>query len=735
MSQDSIQEHKTPLYFFRENIKNLLHYFQIDKKISFKKNDDVQRVPPKKMLIFFSLLALAVTLIYSNHFHNAFHFDDTHTVVNNIYIQNLKNIPLFFKDGTTFSSLPSNQSYRPIVSTTLAIDYWLGGGLNPFYFHLSQFIFFLLQGLLMFFLFFKIFSLTFPYKWNFAVAILGTALYLLHPANAETINYIISRGDSLSAFFVVLAFVMYQYLPFCRKYFLYLIAVALGVLTKIPAVMFSPLVFVYVVLFEEKISLIEIFRRENFSRLISVVKISFPALLFCVLGYLFQQTKQPDTWVGGTISHYQYLITQPYVILHYFKTFFLPLWLSADTDWAPFESELDLQALIGFAFCALLFYFALLASRYEKLRPISFGILWFFIALIPSSSVIPLSEVMNDHRIFFPYIGLALSICWTIFLFVDGVRKEFLSVKKFSAAVFIFSLLIISAYAYGTHERNKVWQTDESLWKDVTEKSPKNGRGLMNYGLVLMARADYKGAEKYFSDALKLWPYYAYLHINMGVLKGATGHPQEAEQFFKHAISYRADAPDCYYYYGRFLYEQKRIDEAIQMLNKTLQLSQAHISARYQLMAIYFERGEFDKLRLVANETLKLLPNDSQALYYLNAIQGKNSVVTEGKSKLEIAIETTKNNPTADNYINLSLEYYNAQRYEDCIRACEEALKLKPDYDLAYNNICSAYNILGNWDKAIEAGEKAVKINPNSQLAKNNLAVAKQSKEKLKTKK
>ena len=84
----------------------------------------------------------------------------------------------------------------------------------------------------------------------------------------------------------------------------------------------------------------------------------------------------------------------------------------------------------------------------------------------------------------------------------------------------------IGAYAYGTCERNNVWhEPNESLWRDVTEKSPKNGRGLMNYGLALMARADYAGAEKYFSDALRLTPNYSYLFINMGILKAATGKP------------------------------------------------------------------------------------------------------------------------------------------------------------------------------------------------------------------
>src|SRR3954466_4562860 len=94
------------------------------------------------------LLALLISA-YANHFHNSFHFDDAHTIVNNAAIRQLRNIPLFFRDAATFSSLPSNQSYRPLVSTLLAIDYSLGHGMRPFWFHLSIFTLFVLLVLLL----------------------------------------------------------------------------------------------------------------------------------------------------------------------------------------------------------------------------------------------------------------------------------------------------------------------------------------------------------------------------------------------------------------------------------------------------------------------------------------------------------------------------------------------------------------------------------------------------------
>ena len=48
-------------------------------------------------------------------------------------------------------------------------------------------------------------------------------------------------------------------------------------------------------------------------------------------------------------------------------------------------------------------------------------------------------------------------------------------------------------------------------------------------------------------------------------------------------------------------------------------------------------------------------------------------------------------------------------------------MKLKPDYADAYNNIAAAYSALHLWDFAIAAAQEALRIRPDYQLARNNL--------------
>ena len=81
-----------------------------------------------RSLIILSIVALLfLVLTYSNHFDNGFYFDDSHTITDNVYIRNIKNIPLFFTNPETASVLPGNRSYRPVVVSANAIDYWLAG--------------------------------------------------------------------------------------------------------------------------------------------------------------------------------------------------------------------------------------------------------------------------------------------------------------------------------------------------------------------------------------------------------------------------------------------------------------------------------------------------------------------------------------------------------------------------------------------------------------------------------
>ena len=76
-----------------------------------------RKSPP--LYLWCAALVLVALAAYANHFENGFHLDDGQTILQNPYIRSLRNTPRFFSDS------------HPIVTTSLAFDYWLSGGFQP----------------------------------------------------------------------------------------------------------------------------------------------------------------------------------------------------------------------------------------------------------------------------------------------------------------------------------------------------------------------------------------------------------------------------------------------------------------------------------------------------------------------------------------------------------------------------------------------------------------------------
>ncbi len=670
-----------------------------------------QKVRPREptslrnFLICGGLVLVAICTAYANHFHNSFHFDDSHTIVDNVFIRDLHNIPRFFSDAATFSTLPANRTWRPIVSTSIAIDYRLGAG-QTLWFHISTFFWFLVQLLLMLILYRDLLDAVEPQSANRYIALFAVAWYGLHPAMAETVNYIIQRGDLYSTLGVVAAMVMYIRLPAFRKFGLYLLPVVIGSMAKTPSVVFCGILLVYIFLFEED---------GKWIRFQSALLRSVPAFVVCIILAIANIKLTAKSFSAATMPSSMYWIAQPYVLMRYVRSLFFPFWLSADTDLQPFPSFAASRALLGFAFCSALLVIAFWCIKQREHRPTAFGIFWFFGASAPTSLFV-LSELENDHRMFFPFVGLILSVTWAAALLIQkAIRKSPLAKSRIILAVEVLAGVLLFAYGVGVWQRNKVWHTEESLWQDVTVKSPNNGRGLMNYGLTLMGRGDSRGALDYFQRAALLTPYYSTLAINTAVAESVLNKNQQSEADFRRAQSLApADAqPD--FFYGRWLKQQGRAQEAIQAEKSAVQKNPTWIQPRYLLMQIYLEQSQAAPLRELAQDTLTLFPGDASARQYLSS----SATI---KPPLVVAQELAQSQPTADHYLNLSLLYHQAGKYQESIDAARKALQLKPDFAEAYNNIAAANEALSHWDDAIAAAQHALRINPDFQLAKNNLA-------------
>ncbi len=725
----------------------------------------------RSVAVFAAALA-AVCLAYSNHFQNGFHFDDFHTVTDNQYIRDLRNLPKFFIDVSTFSVLPANRTYRPVVSTALALDYHFGSGYKPGWFQLSTFLCFLVQLVAIYFLFVAVVNSVRRETRNRFVALFATAWYGLHPANAETVNYIIQRGDVYSTLGAVAGLALYAYFPKWRKSGVYLLPVVFGVLSKPPALVFPVLLLLYILFFEEG---------ANQRRFAAAFRKTVPAFAICALLLWLLAAMTPKSYVPSLLSAYSYRITQPFVWMRYFGSFFLPLHLSADSDLEAFSS-VNSKALAGFAFVIALTILAWITARRSLLKPISYGLFWFIFALLPTSAY-PLSEVENDHRMFFPFVGLVLAVSWAGALVIQAwFPRDCTPVLRRAVPLLCASLL--AAYGFGVWRRNQVWHSDESLWRDVAFKSPHNGRGLMNYALTQMEKGNCPVALRYLDQASIYTPSYPTLEVNLGIANDCIGRPAIAEEHFHRAIALAPSDYQTHFFYGRSLYERGELREAAQELaaavalnpnweqssallrqvsatlnaaksgtgsaNAGQPLAPAAQSADYWINASLhqYQTQQYRECILSAREALKHKPSSFEAYNNIGAAYGAlslwdlaianerqslrinpNFVIAQNNLRWYTQQKANVKPPNSpEDLLTISLHDHQAGLYRESIKAAQSALRLRPNYPEAYNNIAAAYEAMGDWDQAVAAAQQALRLKPDYQLAKNNLAWSLQQK-------
>ena len=631
----------------------------------------MKRLPISAIIAACIALALIV-FTYSNFFHNSFHFDDDHAIVQNASIRSLSHWSTFFTDAHTFSSQPSNATYRPIVTLSFAIDYAIHGALDPIPFHVTQLLLLIIVGVLLAMVYVLLFG-----PGQEVLAVIAAAIFCLHTANTETMNFLSSRSELLSAIGLLAALIVFIRWPALRRYGVYLIPLAIGALAKAPVVIFAGIVVTWVWLIERR-------------RPVDALEAALPSFIVLLIGLNAMNAKE---WIAGGGSRLGYLITQPYAWLHYARLAILPAGLSADTDLEPMAHWYDTNAIAGYAFVALLCLAIGRFSRTREQAPIAFGLSWFAITLLPTSSVFPLAEVVNEHRLFFPLMGAAAAFVWAAEL----------AVRRWPQAQRLaYSLLVLAALAlaYGTHVRNETWRTEETLWHDVTQKSPRNGRAWMNYGLTQMEAGRYSIAKEAFDRAAQLTPFYGTLEINRGIVASALGDDVAAGQHFRRALELRPDR-NAHFYYARWLLRRGRGMDAEPHLAEASRLAPTWVPPRRLALQVAVARGQEQNARSIAAGILQIDPSDDEA----RAIQRDGADLRRGTYRACFDDAWTS---------------MRSKQHAQAASGFRAAIRFEPKAT-AYNNLGWSLASLGFRDDAAAAYQAAIAADPQFERARNNL--------------
>ncbi|MGB9081773.1 MAG: tetratricopeptide repeat protein [Desulfuromonadaceae bacterium] len=301
------------------------------------------------------------------------------------------------------------------------------------------------------------------------------------------------------------------------------------------------------------------------------------------------------------ISRHDYLVTQFRVIVTYIRLLFIPVNQTVDHHYKVYSDVLEPSVIASLAFIVLLACSALYLLRVSRdaspyLRLVSFGIFWFFITLSVESSVIPLIDVMFEHRLYLPSIGAILAVTA---VFVHALENMALTRGHLQKSAACMLAIAVIALSYAAYARNRVWKNELTLWSDAIAKKPLNPRGYNMVGIYYLHNFKTFEAIHYFRKALEVDSMYAEARSNLGNAYIQTGRIDEGlNELMTTAKSNRFDAIDTgilYYSIGKCLHLKGMSDQAIENLNMALFYIPNEAAVYFLLGEVYKRKNLADK--------------------------------------------------------------------------------------------------------------------------------------------
>ncbi len=126
----------------------------------------------------------------------------------------------------------------------------------------------------------------------------------------------------------------------------------------------------------------------------------------------------------------------------------------------------------------------------------SVGVLWYFLLLAPTSSLVPLLDPMAEHRTYLANLGAFLAVAVALEAALQR-RWPPATARRLGAAALV---AVLAAAGIALVARNRIWGDDLALWSDALRKAPDGYRANLMTGNALTAAG---------RSAVECLPYYA----------------------------------------------------------------------------------------------------------------------------------------------------------------------------------------------------------------------------------
>jgi len=446
----------------------------------------VNRVPPVLVLVG------AVAAVYLNSFWGAFQFDDFNVIVGNGTVHTWQ---------AFLSGLP--RGIRPLLKFTYTLNWTSGIGL--FGFHLVNGTLHAANAVLLFRIAENIGG---PAVSGFA-ALLAALLFAVHPVQTEAVTYISGRSVSLMAFFYLASLLAYlRGRDRNSRFLLYAASPALFLLAALSKEVALTLPFA-LALSEAARGARTGWRDALAAQVVHWALLASLAVLFLAHAGYGRLLEACFDIRGAAANGF----TQIHGIGYLLSRLVLPHALNIDPD-LPVYPEWT-SALLPEALLLLLLLSAGVCA-FRKRALAGFGILWFFLHLVPTNSFIPRLDVANDRQLYLASWGLFLALASG----ADLLREA--GGRRWVAGC---AALLVAVLGGITVSRNAVYRSEVDLWEDTARKSPGKARSHNNLGYAYERAGRLPEAREAYLRALAVDPGHALARGNLEGLRAKETEP------------------------------------------------------------------------------------------------------------------------------------------------------------------------------------------------------------------
>lgn len=446
------------------------------------------------------VLSFVVIIVYLNSFFGEFQFDDYNVIVENPLVHTWN---AWAWDVST--------GIRPLLKFTYMLN-WISG-LDLLGFHVVNITIHTINTLLFYFLSLK-FMERHPdvalNKYKYKIAFITALLFGIHPVQAEAVTYISGRSTSLMAMFYLGCLLTYIHgAGLNKRFYLYVMSPVLFIMSvavKEIAVTIPAAMLLWEVCCSNRLKWRDIARYQVIHWMILVVAgiaLAIHPVYSDLLMYGFDK-RSLSVNLLTQINGVTYLLSRLIFINR----------LSIDPD-LPVIYEWNVLVIIELLLLVSLLVIGVLGimrMRCFYSRPwIGFGILWFFLHLIPTNSIVPRLDVANERQLYMAVWGLFFATVIELSLI------KLLWQRYFNIGIGLV-MVVVLLLAYSTISRNHTYRSEVALWKDTVSKSPANARAYNNLGFAYYLEGRHREARNAYNKSLKLRPDYGLAKNNLRVL-------------------------------------------------------------------------------------------------------------------------------------------------------------------------------------------------------------------------